>query len=93
MVSCAVIITGIILFNTVNINKIKVKCTYEDKLPDITPDYKNITIPFNIAPLNFIINNKAKKFVVTISSTKSKPKVIKKGKPGITLTRKKWKKL
>lgn len=30
--------------------------TVEDALPDIFPDYKDVTVPCNIAPLNFRIN-------------------------------------
>lgn len=29
-----------------------------DKLPNIYPDYTDITIPVNIAPLNFLVRDK-----------------------------------
>ena len=32
--------------------------TKVDKLPPIYPDYTNVTIPVNIAPLNFLMHNK-----------------------------------
>ena len=33
----------------------------EDAAPDIFPDYKDVTVPFNIAPMNFRINSPADK--------------------------------
>ena len=38
--------------------------TCADSLPDIFPDYSNATIPGNIAPLNFRINDKITKHIV-----------------------------
>jgi hypothetical protein len=34
------------------------KVSISDELPPIYPDYTNITIPYNIAPLNFILRDK-----------------------------------
>ena len=39
-----------------------------DELPAITPDYTNITIPLNIAPLTFTINESGDEFVTRLSS-------------------------
>lgn len=37
-------------------------------MPSIFPDYTNVTIPANIAPLNFQINEKADKYITLLSS-------------------------
>lgn len=56
-----------------------VSCHQQPKLPAkyttvqeeirIYPDYKNITIPPNIAPLNFIIRSDAKQYLVEVKSS------------------------
>ena len=38
-----------------------------DELPPIYPDYTNITIPYNIAPLNFFLRNEAKRIETTLT--------------------------
>ena len=38
-----------------------------DELPPIYPDYINITIPYNIAPLNFILRNGATRIEATLT--------------------------
>ncbi len=43
------------------------KYTTIDKLPSVYPDYTNVTIPCNIAPLTFKIDNTADKFVTRLS--------------------------
>lgn len=53
--------------------------SHENKLtsfePSIFPDYKSVTIPPNIAPLNFIIRNPGKGFYVTASSSRTGYKI------------------
>lgn len=39
---------------------------YLDKLPDIYPDYINVSIPPNIAPLNFLLRQKCKSTYATL---------------------------
>jgi len=39
-----------------------------DREPAIEPDYSGVTIPHNIAPLNFIIKEQGKHFIVTAGS-------------------------
>ncbi len=39
-----------------------------ERLPAIYPDYANVTIPVNIAPLTFTIREKGEKFVTRLSS-------------------------
>ena len=38
-----------------------------DNYPSINPDYTEVTIPFNIAPLNFRVNETAEKLIVKIT--------------------------
>jgi hypothetical protein len=45
-----------------------------DRFPVIEPDYINVTIPPNIAPMNFIIKEEASSFRVIVSSGKSDKK-------------------
>ena len=37
------------------------------ELPSIYPDYTNVTIPCNIAPLTFVVNNEADEYVTRLS--------------------------
>jgi len=57
----------------------------------ISPDYDQITIPRNIAPLNFLINEKAQKYKVVIYSSKGS-KIFSNGQKACFPV-KKWKKL
>ncbi|HJP29980.1 MAG TPA: hypothetical protein QGF95_05440 [Candidatus Latescibacteria bacterium] len=41
----------------------------QDRLPRIDPDYADVTIPPNIAPLNFVVNEPGEAFEVAIRST------------------------
>ena len=63
------------------------------RLPNIDPDYKNIVIPPNIAPLNFKINEEGKKFYIDIytDSKDGKHIEIKSGNNIVTIPIKKWK--
>ncbi len=63
------------------------------KLPDIFPDYTDLTIPPNIAPLNFIIKEPGEKFAVRISSKAGKEILISGNDPSIQIRVSQWKKL
>jgi Tol biopolymer transport system component len=65
-----------------------------ERLPVIYPDYTNVTIPYNIAPLNFSINEAGKSFEVVISE-KENPEIItiKSSDGEIRFPEKKWKKI
>ncbi len=61
--------------------------------PIIYPDYANVIVPPNIAPLNFLIKEKAKSFYVEIYSVKgSKIKIAAKNNK-IQIPLRKWRKL
>lgn len=44
-----------------------------DKPPRISPDYVDVTIPPNIAPLNFVIHEPGQRYLVRIQSTQGRP--------------------
>lgn len=54
-----IILAGVILLLTScgNHPSTPSNCTQQDALPSIYPDYTNISIPSNIAPLNFMLTN------------------------------------
>ena len=64
-----------------------------NRMPSIYPDYYDLTLPPNIAPLNFIINETATKFRVEISGETGEPIVIQQNSTTIKIPIKKWKKL
>ena len=61
--------------------------------PQITPDYSGVTIPPNIAPLNFTINEKADKFQVKIYPLNDDTLVITSNSKNISIPAGKWKEL
>lgn len=64
-----------------------------DRLPVIFPDYAGITIPPNIAPLNFKINEPGTSFEARIYAGNEKPIVIRNNSGSIKIDKKKWKML
>lgn len=64
-----------------------------DRLPSIFPDYAGITIPPNIAPLNFKINEPGDQFEVRIFSNENEPIVIGAKHPAIQIDVQKWHKM
>jgi hypothetical protein len=64
------------------------------RLASIEPDYTGVTIPPNIAPLNFVIREEGEKFNVLVTGEKSSEKIeITSGNGKIILPMKAWKKL
>jgi hypothetical protein len=64
-----------------------------ETVPSIEPDYSDITIPFNIAPLNFAIKEPGEKFYVEISSEAGEKISLFSGKPAIRIPIKQWRDL
>jgi hypothetical protein len=64
-----------------------------DQYPEITPDYVNVVIPPNIAPLNFYIHQKAEKYHIEISSKEGETIIIEQTAPSIKISEFKWHKL
>ena len=69
-----------------------VPATYNsiDSVPAIFPDYTDITIPANIAPMNFLIEEQADAFVTVMSSGSTKTAI--KGNE-VRIPKSKWEKL
>jgi hypothetical protein len=59
--------------------------------PPIYPDYIDVTIPVNVAPLNFLMRNEPDKLVVSIKGIRDS--IIVKGTDKIEIPLKKWKAL
>jgi hypothetical protein len=73
--------------------RIKHDCTAIDRLPLITPDYSGITIPPNIAPLNFILKDSCASCVSEIASAEGPP-IVTWGKKGtFRIDPSQWKRL
>jgi hypothetical protein len=64
-----------------------------DREPVIEPDYSNVTIPKNIAPLNFKINEKGKLFRLVATSSNGYKLSVKSKDGIIRFPQKSWKKL
>jgi len=65
----------------------------DNNLPSIYPDYTNIIIPPNIAPLNFYIKETAKKYHVEIHSLNGGRILIDQSSPKIEIPMRKWHRL
>jgi Tol biopolymer transport system component len=61
--------------------------------PNIFPDYNKVTVPSNIAPLNFYINEEGVNFQAYIYSLKGKPIHIRSKKGKIEIPQGRWRKL
>ena len=62
-----------------------------DQLPPIFPDYAGVTVPVNIAPLNFDASVEAERVEATISNGTEQISV--KGKEGVRIPARKWRAL
>jgi len=63
------------------------------RLPRLYPDYAGITVPPNIAPLNFLIMEKGKRFFVRIRGGRGRSLEIKSASPAIRIPPKQWRSL
>jgi len=61
-----------------------------NRMPSIFPDYTEIKIPSNIAPLNFKINEPGTAFEVRIHADKGEPIEIKSSSPSVRIDISKW---
>ena len=62
-----------------------------DETPDILPDYSNVVIPPNIAPLNFYIQGNDKRYLVRFIARSDSFDVY--SKNNVNIPAKKWKRL
>ena len=65
----------------------------EERAPKLFPDYVEITIPPNMAPTNFMINEEGDNFIARIYGNEGDEVVIYNSKGKICLPEKKWKSL
>ena len=63
------------------------------RLPRIEPDYSEIVIPPNIAPLNFVIREKGLQYRVDITSDEGEPIQIRNSEPDVRIPISQWKNL
>jgi len=82
------LLTGILLFVTAceNPNNVQIM----NDLPPIYPDYTDITIPCNIAPLNFVLRNKPQNIEVVLKGKFTQARFT--GKDKIQFSENQWKK-
>jgi hypothetical protein len=87
--SCIALLTGC----HPDLATIKRNCAVIDKLPVITPDYAGITIPPNIAPLNFTLRDSCEVFVAEIASVNGTPIVTWSKNKTVRIDAAQWKQL
>jgi len=63
-----------------------------DYTPKISPDYSGITIPPNIAPLNFFIHEKGEEYVIKLSAVENKAMRMTSTNGEVRIPLRKWKK-
>lgn len=61
-----------------------------NRFPEIFPDYKGVTIPYNIAPLNFSVLEEGESYYVRISGKNGNDILIKSKNKNIKIDIKKW---
>ena len=64
---------------------------FVDEFPPLYPDYVNVVIPYNIAPLNFILRNDARHIEVTLKGSSENMRFT--GRRKMQFPEKKWKKI
>ena len=66
------------------------KCRDIARKPALDPDYSDVTIPANIAPMNFAINEKGNAYYVELSSAQDKKITLSSRSNSIRIPIKKW---
>lgn len=64
-----------------------------NQLPDIFPDYVDVTIPSQIAPLRFMLRQAPEKAIVSISCGEEKIVCEASGEKGFLIDEKQWKEI
>jgi len=93
-VICAVVCLAAIIYVVMSDETVNIE-TYTDisSPPSIYPDYTDLVIPSNIAPMNFRIEHPGAKYFVRIYTSDKQDIEIVSGKPEIIIPLKKWRKL
>ncbi len=89
LICCAALLGGC----RTDLAKIKRECSFADQMPLIKPDYSGITIPPNIAPLHFSLQDCSTACIAEISSDNGSPILVKGKKGKFLIDDKNWKKL
>ena len=87
------LLISVVLFSACNNAKIPKEWSETDKHAQIFPDYTDLTIPSNIAPLNFMIKEPGEKFMVSISSKNGNGIKLSGSNPSVQIDISEWKKL
>ena len=69
------------------------ECSSASRQPVLDPDYTGVTVPPNIAPMNFIIREPGDRYLARISSEKGRSMEIYSAGPEIIIPMGKWKKM
>jgi Tol biopolymer transport system component len=64
-----------------------------DTLPHISPDYSDITVPCNIAPLNFSVHDEGSAFLLAVETPVGNPYILHSRKGNFCFTLPLWRKL
>jgi hypothetical protein len=89
---CGVIAGGILFLSLAVSPKPDMQsCAAVSRLPSIKPDYVNVTIPPNIAPLNFMVEEPGNAYFVRLAGQAGAGIEIASRKPGIKIPFSKWK--
>jgi hypothetical protein len=93
IIICCVILYLILFSNCTNVTISDKNCREISDYPQIDPDYTEVVIPPNIAPINFIIKEDAPLYYVEIYSIRDDKIKIKSNTSRIQIPIKSWKKL
>lgn len=77
MNKCRLLILVGLFTLTISCNIVPNQYKEETNTPKITPDYEGVTLPVNIAPLNFYIEEEASAYKTKVYSNKGKPLLVK----------------
>ena len=94
LIPMLVILLAVLLVGALPLRKVPIE-RYRSiaRPPAIRPDYSNTVIPSNIAPLNFLIQEKAAQYCVKIHSKQGPPIEIFSRSPKIMIPAKPWRRL
>ena len=92
LIKSMVIISGVIFLNSC-VAGVNEKVYETKRVPVIEPDYSNVTIPVNIAPLNFIIREKGDLFHISAIAPDGKTLKLNSSDTIVCFPFKSWKKL
>lgn len=81
----------VVLANACQRNNIEISESV-DRTPDLSPDYKNITLPYNIAPMNFSVKEECDKILVIVRG-KGQPLILRAIGKNVCFPERNWVKL